>query len=181
VSLFLPPIGPSCVPFTTIWPWWRKICEVIANTDCGDLGTATWWETCDPAGACGKILGPPQKPPKTPPPKRGQPCYYPNRRVSIGGVSAESQCICQCAGNSKGMNCVRGCIRCASKQGAPPTVLTELACKNACNLTVNEQKRLDCCVSQTWNLGGCGAPPFEFPPHLNPNPANTACTGLPIP
>jgi RHS repeat-associated protein len=140
-----------------------------------------WQTKCDPTG-CGSFFAPPQPPPPQSPPNPAEPCDYPNRKVCVGLLCWESQCVCQCAGDSPGLNCIRGCIRCAHSNGAPVNVDAERLCQQKCGLTPNELARLDCCLTQTWNQGGCAASfPVEWPPRMNPNPNNNACTRLPIP
>lgn len=133
-----------------------------------------WKQKCDPTSA---LCSPGYSPPKSP---NAKTCNYPGGVVRFGGLHWQKQCVCQCAGDSPGMNCVRGCIRCATDSGAPATVATESFCKNSCNLTPNEIRRLDCCLNSDVNNGGC-AGTFFLPAPMNPNPNNPACTGMPIP
>ena len=145
---------------------------------------ATWQETCKPGTSCGTAHAPPLAPPATSPPTKGQPCYYPKRRVcySLSLQCWESQCVCQCAGNSKNLNCIRGCILCSHNSGAPINIDAEEMCQAACGpLTANDEKRLNCCLNQDYNHGGCSAASFQGWPPMDPNPANTACTSITVP
>ncbi len=141
---------------------------------------ASPWQTkC--TGLCAAFFAQPY-PPGTPPPPGN--CSYPNRLICWGLFCWQSQCVCQCAGDSPGMNCVRACIRCADNNGAPNnTTVAEDVCYANCNLAANEQARLNCCLNQDSNNGGCmgGYFPGATPPPMNPNPNNPQCTSLPIP
>jgi hypothetical protein len=132
------------------------------------------WETkC--TGCCARIFAKPF------PPSPDRCEYSGGREICIPLLGCwESQCVCECTGSSPGMDCVRACIRCAHNNGAPATASTELTCKSACGLTFAEQQKIDCCVNQDFNLGGCGCPTlFCANPPLHPNPDNPACTGRP--
>jgi len=141
--------------------------------------TLPWRQKCSPTG-CGFYNS--LAPPPTPPTTKGQPCFYPNRKVCLPltGLCWESQCVCQCAGNSPGLNCLRGCIQCSHNSGAPINTGAEEMCRPKCNLTANEQARLSCCLNLDWNAGGCAGVAFN-PPRKNPNPSNSQCTAMPIP
>jgi hypothetical protein len=142
-----------------------------------------WQVKCDPAG-CGGLCGfaSPQAPPPNSPPPPGGPCDYPNRRVctglpGIGQACWESQCVCQCAGDSPTMNCIRGCIRCADSNGAPAVPGTELWCAQHCPpMTPNEANRWACCIGPQ----GCLAVGANPNPPMNPPPGNP-CQAMPIP
>ena len=153
-------------------PFWR-IVQCWCNTQ-------PWRTKCDPTG-CGFFFAPPLPPPPQSPPNPGDPCNYPNRKVCwVGGsLCWESQCVCQCAGDSPGMNCVRGCIQSAVDNGAPATIAAERFCYSKCGMTPNETRRLDCCLNRTAAHGGC-AGTLIFPPPMNPNP-NGECMQMPIP
>ena len=149
-------------------------------------GSQPWPVKC--TGSCGVFFAPPLAPPGPPPPPPGGPCDYApggSQQVCIPLIGCwEKRCVCQCAGNSSGMNCVRGCIQCASKSGAPVSVGTETTCKNSCSLTLAEQERLNCCLQNTYAMGGCNSGGGVFggaPPPPDPNPTNTTCTNMPIP
>ena len=161
---------------------WDDLCG--SANPCNTFG---WQAKCDPGGICAY---PPMPPPQGPP-GPGEPCDYPNRQVCLPfnpycGLAStacwESQCVCQCAGDSAHMNCVRSCIRCADDNGAPATIETELYCSTRCNLTSNEIRRLFCCLLANINDGGCfGGGITGGTPPMNPNPGNTNCTGIQIP
>ena len=127
---------------------------------------------------------PPVQEPPSGEPKKGDACYYPNRKVCLvkfGTVFGcwESQCVCQCAGNSLGMNCMRGCIRCADDNGAPKnTIDAEQFCdKEVCKLTNHDRNILNCCTQNNSNLGGCLGGNLAAP--KNPNPGDTRCQKIP--
>ncbi len=135
-----------------------------------------WEDKC--TGPCARFWAPPY-PPSGP---NGSNCNYPNRRVCHWtGQCWESQCVCQCAGNSPGLNCIRACIRCADNSGAPDKPSTEKHCQRNCNLTLNELSRLNCCLNQDYSKGGCSSSLPGMTPPMNPNPGNTTCTTMPIP
>ena len=136
---------------------------------------AGWKKKCDLTG-CGVFFAPPL-PPSPGPPGPGTSCNYGGLRVWTPLGSWSLQCVCRCAGNSPGMNCVRGCIQCARNNGAPVSIWTELWCKSSCNLTYKESKRLNCCLQER---GGCyhpnttpGSPPLA--------PRGACAAAYPIP
>ena len=156
----------------------------IVNTDsqglftdsylCKNCVNVGWKKKCDLNG-CGGFFAPPLPPPPGPP-GPGTSCNYGALSISTPLGSWSLQCVCRCAGNSPGMNCVRGCIQCARNNGAPVSIWTEFWCKSSCNLTFRESKRLDCCINQR---GGC------FHPNTSPGPPPStpggACAAFPIP
>jgi YD repeat-containing protein len=129
-----------------------------------------WQKKCDPQGS-----NPPSPtPPPSGEPREGDPCYYPDRWVceKFGGVYSscwESQCVCQCVGDSPTLNCIRACIRCADENGAPHhTIEAEEYCRKRCPpLTPNEQRRLECCTIHDYTFGGCRGSITSMP--KNPN------------
>jgi RHS repeat-associated protein len=160
--------------------WFSETCLVFDSTSCGDQREADWKEKCDPKSACGMKFAPPLPPPPGPP-KQGGPCNYGPPPVGTMGLTWQRRCVCQCAGNSKGMNCIRGCMQCSFDSGAPKEKPTaEDFCRDACGLSGKELARLNCCLTQDYNHGGCAGTFFEGPP-ADPNPDNPACTGMPIP
>jgi len=142
--------------------------------------TGLWQKKCDPT--CPTGPGPMPPPPQNPP-KPGEPCDYPNRRVcetrGWGWFSVtvcwESQCVCQCMGDSPGANCMRGCIKCADDNGAPGnTIEAEEFCQSKCKINLKEKGRLVCCTTTEISNGGCLGNPFAWkdPPPRNPPPGN---------
>ena len=125
-------------------------------------------------------------PPPQGPPKKGDPCHYPNRKVcyKVGvwpfswEACWESQCVCQCVGPGPGLNCMRGCISCADKHGAPKhTIEAEQWCqKNVCDLSHRESKVLNCCTQNDSNLGGCRGSKLAAP--LNPRQGDDRCKNI---
>lgn len=114
------------------------------------------WETkCDPRLACATFFAPPLPPPRGGKPGAGTSCHYGKLQLSVGFQSWSLQCVCVCAGNSPGMNCVRGCIQCARNENAPVAIATEFFCRTACPLTPNEIKRVNCCLNTQEAEGGC--------------------------
>jgi hypothetical protein len=162
-------VDPTGASFGTPGLWLTCLC-----------GNKPWEEKC--TGMCAQFYAPPLPPPGGPP-GNGTPCNYGlNDMVCVlPGMCWYKRCVCLCAGDSPGMNCVRGCIQCATNSGAPSTWQTEFHCKEACGLTENEYKRLDCCINKTVNQGGCSgggwigpSPPFVPPP-------GSPCMAMPIP
>lgn len=138
-------------------------------------GLAPKWQTkCDPKGST-----PPK--PKRPPsgePQAGDACYYPKRKVChyvkcfgvvLWGACWESQCVCQCVGDSPGLNCLRACIQCAHDNGAPINIDAEEFCRPRCNLTLEDESRLSDCLNNDYNLGGCRGSELGSPKNPNPN------------
>jgi RHS repeat-associated protein len=137
-------------------------------------GLAPKWQTCcDPSGPNAPT---PTKPPMGEP-QKGDPCYYPNRKVCVTkGIWPfsftgcwESQCVCQCVGDSPGLNCIRACIQCAHNAGAPINVDAEQFCQPKCNLTYTELQKLNCCLQNDYNNGGCLGSAIAAPKNPNPN------------
>ncbi len=136
-----------------------------------------WQDKCDPK--CTYLT---PTPPPVLGPTPGSACWYPNRRVCFLTLCWESQCVCQCVGDSYNLDCIRACIMCSHANGAPINIDAERFCEAQCPpLTPNERRRLDCCLNKDWNQGGCASPIFQFPPHMNPNPHNNTCTGIRVP
>src|SRR5262249_27031980 len=138
---------------------------------------------CKPGSPCAYPPLPPPPPGPPPPPPPPPPCSYPpGSTVCVLNSCIEKACVCNCAGDSPGMNCTRACIQCATDNGAPRTWDTEAFCKNNCNLTPNESDRLNCCIQSDYNSGGCNCSvPFCSTPPMSTNPDNTTCTGKRIP
>lgn len=121
-------------------------------------GPQPWKDACDPGES-----NPPQPlppPPSGQTPGKGDACYYPLRPVSVScgpfGGGWQSQCVCQCMGDSPGINCVRGCIQCAHNNGAPIDVCVEKWCQSRCSdWSDNDWNILNCCTKNNFNLGGC--------------------------
>jgi RHS repeat-associated protein len=176
-------IGYGCLNMLTLWYKWECSALLGADRRCQER-EGTWQEKCDPKSPdtwrCGVTFAPPLKPP-TSPPQQGDACYYPNRLVSLlGGLHWESQCVCQCVGDSPGLNCIRGCIQCSHDSGAPINTDAEQMCQKKCKPTKNELARLSCCLNNDVNRGGC-AGTFFLPAPMNPNPDNPECTGMKVP
>ncbi len=137
--------------------------------------TPDWQKKCDPTGPCPPEF---QPPPTNDPPEKGDPCYYPNRKVcvtlSVWGVTVtencyESQCVCQCVGGSPALNCMRGCIRCSHENGAPIDLQAEQYCQAKCNPTLKDLERLNCCVNNEPSMGGCRGTRLAAPKDPPPN------------
>ena len=118
-------IGYGCLIIP--WSWYTVTnCTVVSGKACKTPARpSTWKEKCDTNAPCGGTFAPPlTTPPGMPGPSTS--CNYPiNGRVCDSTLCWEKQCVCQCAGNSPGMNCVRGCLQCATDAGAPVTPWTE--------------------------------------------------------
>jgi hypothetical protein len=160
---------------------WYKCCRPVSAGKCKDPAPDTGWqEACNPQNACGKKFAPPEQPPKGNP-GPGDPCWYPNSPVWLDPSYWEKQCVCQCAGHSPWMDCLRGCLRCGWRNGAPAVVPVELWCKSQCGTpTLAEKDRLACCLGNPPAKGGCrGTWPFVTAP-LDP-PADSFCMSIKIP
>ncbi|HUY92555.1 MAG TPA: hypothetical protein VMV10_27700 [Pirellulales bacterium] len=159
------------IPMTNLYEYCDD--NPIGSTDWTGLVPA-WQKCCDPTGPKPPT---PTKPP-TGEPQPGDPCYYPNRKVCVTRGPFwpfiftgcwESQCVCQCAGDSPGLNCIRACIQCSHDNGAPINVDAEQFCQSKCNLTNTELKRLNCCLQNDYNNGGCLGSALSAPKDPNPN------------
>jgi RHS repeat-associated protein len=126
-----------------------------------------------------KCLEPdPQRRPTNWPPQPGDPCYYPDRKVRFGSWYWESQCVCQCMGDTEGQQCMRGCIRCADDHGAPKhTIDAEEWCRKyicAEKWTLKDQEALVCCTTMFPPFGGCRGTELACPKDP-PTPKDRRC------
>jgi RHS repeat-associated protein len=161
--------------------------KCIGRSTCGPRFEGSWKERCDPStSGRGSNFAPALPPPPQSPPNPGEPCSYPNRLVCVAivGQCWQSQCVCQCVGDSPGLNCIRGCIQCSHDSGAPINIDAEEMCRAKCpQLTANEQARLACCLTRDWNQGGCNIPWFLLPSAagmMDPLPTSP-CLTMPVP